>query len=256
VTERGEAARRGGAVRDAIPERLAAHLREWLGAWPPPERGLLVAGSPRRTREHGGRWWVPVLAVTAPLGTVVSVPPSVRDAVERLGDDAGSAAYWKAVAALVCDTTPATGRAILRWTETPADLPQRGRWVDPADPHVPAWLRVFDGEVLVALDEEGRFLAGAGRKQHDPFGHEISVGTEPAARGRGLARSLVVQLARRILAEGAIPTYLHDPANTASRRVAEATGFPDRGWRATALWTVPGDGRTATTGEEEDGRPD
>jgi len=27
-----------------------------------------------------------------------------------------------------------------------------------------------------------------------------------------------------------VPTYLHDPANLASARVADAAGFPDRGW--------------------------
>ena len=27
-----------------------------------------------------------------------------------------------------------------------------------------------------------------------------------------------------------MPTYLHDPANTASAKVADAAGFPDRGW--------------------------
>ena len=29
---------------------------------------------------------------------------------------------------------------------------------------------------------------------------------------------------------GVVPTYLHDPANTASAKVADAAGFPDRGW--------------------------
>lgn len=48
--------------------------------------------------------------------------------------------------------------------------------------------------------------------------------------GGGLARRLVAQAARRVLAEGAVPTYLHSRQNTASARVAEAAGFPDRGW--------------------------
>jgi predicted GNAT family acetyltransferase len=74
-----------------------------------------------------------------------------------------------------------------------------------------------------------------GIKHHDRHGHELAVGTEPAARGRGLARRLVAQAARRILDEGAVPTYQHDPANIASARVAEAAGFPDRGWRSIAL---------------------
>ena len=132
------------------------------------------------------------------------------------------------------------GRGVLRWTELPAAVPEAGTWLDPADPRVPPWLTVFDGEVLVALDAGGGYLGGAGRKRHDPQGHEVSVGVEPAARGRGLARGLVVRLAHRILADGAIPTYLHDAQNGPSCRVAEAAGFPDRGWRAMALWKAGG----------------
>jgi predicted GNAT family acetyltransferase len=41
----------------------------------------------------------------------------------------------------------------------------------------------------------------------------------------------VVTAARRVLADGRVPTYLHDLRNHASAHVAEASGFPDRGWR-------------------------
>ena len=74
------------------------------------------------------------------------------------------------------------------------------------------------------------YLAGVGIKRHDQYGHELSVGTEPEARGRGLARRLVAQAARRVLDEGAVPTYQHAFDNVASARVAQAAGFPDRGW--------------------------
>ena len=65
-----------------------------------------------------------------------------------------------------------------------------------------------------------RYLAGVGLKRHDARVHEIAVGTAEAARGRGLARRLVAQAARSLLARGIVPTYLHDPANLASARVA------------------------------------
>src|SRR5213076_377345 len=76
-------------------------------------------------------------------------------------------------------------QGVFRWSTTPADLPDAGVWV-PAD---------------------------------DPDGRELSVGTEPAARGQGLARRLVAQAARQVIADGAVATYLHDPANLASARV-------------------------------------
>lgn len=63
-------------------------------------------------------------------------------------------------------------------------------------------------------------VARVGIKRHDELGHEISVGTDPRARGHGLARRVVTQAARRILDQGRIPTYLHAFDNAASSRVA------------------------------------
>jgi len=95
--------------------------------------------------------------------------------------------------------------------------------------------------VLVAIDADGTHLAGVGVKRHDTAGHELAVVPAAPARGRGLAGALVAQAARRLLRTGALPTYLHDPANTASARVAEAAGFPDRGWTALGLRERPRD---------------
>ena len=89
--------------------------------------------------------------------------------------------------------------------------------------------------MLVARDEAGRHLAGVGVKRHDGPGQELAVVTEPAAAGRGLARRLVAQAARRVLDEGAVPTYLHATGNAASARVATAAGFADEGWSAYLL---------------------
>jgi GNAT superfamily N-acetyltransferase len=118
---------------------------------------------------------------------------------------------------------------VFRWSTSPAPLPDAGIWVPYDDPRVPQWLRPFGGEVLVVLDGE-QYVAGVGVKRHDDAGHELAVGTEEAARGRGLARRLVAQAARRVLDEGAVPTYLHAPGNIGSARAADAAGFPDRGW--------------------------
>lgn len=147
-----------------VDERLQAHLRSWLGAWPP-SRPVHVIDSEGRT-EPG---WD---GVVRPLHGV---------------------------------STP-------------------------------------DGDVLVALTDDGTAAAGVGRKRHDRHGHELAVVTEEAHRGRGLARRLVTQAARRVLDDGAVPVYLHDPANVASARTADASGFPDVGWRILGLFG----GRTGT----------
>jgi hypothetical protein len=46
---------------------------------------------------------------------------------------------------------------------------------------------------------------------------------------------LVAQAAKRVISEGAVPVYLHAPDNLASGRLADAAGFPDRGWRLVEL---------------------
>jgi predicted GNAT family acetyltransferase len=66
----------------------------------------------------------------------------------------------------------------------------------------------------------------------------LAVGTEPDHRGRGLAARLCAQAARRVIATGAVPIYLHDPANVASERTAAAAGFVDDGWQVLGVTPV------------------
>jgi RimJ/RimL family protein N-acetyltransferase len=168
----------------------------------------------------------PVIGVESPGGTIVSVAPARVDALAQY--------------ATVDDLFPHLGahafRAVFRWSDSPTDLPALGDWVPATDSRLPDWLRPFGGEVLVAFGEDGRYVAGVGLKRHDDSGHELSVGTEPEARGHGLARRLVVTAARRVLDEGRVATYLHDPENHASAAVADASGFPDLGWRLIAAF--------------------
>jgi GNAT superfamily N-acetyltransferase len=213
--------------------RLERHLRSWLGAWPP-NGSLLIVGSPRRVEPSWNGDVFPVAGVAAPFGTVLSVPPEVAEALPPSKDLDAIAARLPAA---VGRPHRHLGRGVFRWCERPEPLPDAGEWVDPADERLPAWLRPFNGDVLVAFDD-GEPVAGVGRKRLDEIGQELAVVTEPAARGRGLARRLVAQAARRVLDEGGIPTYLHSPDNVASARVADASGFPDRGWKILGLPTA------------------
>ncbi|HEX7746442.1 MAG TPA: GNAT family N-acetyltransferase [Micromonosporaceae bacterium] len=213
-----------------LDKRLYHHLATWLGQWPAGQ-GLTVVGSNRRAQPGWDGRVHPVVGVATPTNTVLSVVPGRAEAVRRatslpVGDLLGR------LPALVGLPGRQAYQAVFRYTVRPAALPAAGEWVAAADPAVPAWLRPFGGEVLIARDDRGKYLAGVGIKRHDPHGHELAVGTEPAARGRGLGRRLVAQAARRVLDEGAIPTYLHAVTNDASARVAVAAGFPDRGWSA------------------------
>jgi GNAT superfamily N-acetyltransferase len=226
----------------------------WLGRWPATSPVDVVGAVARERPGWDGRVF-PVIGVRSPDSGVLSVPPAaattVRSALARTAGDGtvDGESLWSSVLGRLPVLLGAPDRrvysGIFRWCEHPVDLPDAGAWIDAADPSVPEWLKPFGaaeqrrlggGEVLIAHDpDSGAYLAGVGIKRHDAYGREIAVGTEPAARGRGLARALVAQAARRILDEGAVPTYQHDPENNASARVAEAAGFPDRGWRSAGM---------------------
>ena len=234
----------GPAVRppghDQPPAALTRHLRRWLGTWPP-AGALQVVGAPQRATPGWDGRLHPALGVAAPAsGAVLSVPPAAADDVRRRATS-GLDVVLGDLPELVGEPGRRIFRAVFRWTTDPADLPEPGEWVSADAPGLPDWLRPFGGQVLVATDRDGKHLAGVGIKRHDVVGHELAVVTAPAARGRGLARALVAQAARRLLRTGALPTYLHDPANTASGRVAEAAGFPDHGWTAFGLNELPRD---------------
>ncbi|MGK5675873.1 GNAT family N-acetyltransferase [Micromonospora sp. URMC 106] len=214
--------------------QLHLHLATWLGQWPAGP-GLHVVGSYRRARPAWDGRLRPAIAVAAGASTVLSVPPDRVEAVRELAR--------RQPGRLLPELPGAVGQPdwvvhddVFRWSLAPAPLPEVGEWVSPRTRGLPSWLRLFDRPVLVARDERGRYLSGVGIKRHDAYGHELAVGTTPAARGRGLARRLAAQAARRVLDEGAVPTYLHGHANLASARVAEAAGFPDRGWRSFGVY--------------------
>jgi GNAT superfamily N-acetyltransferase len=221
--------RRGRQLKlPKLAGRLERHLAGWLGAWPP-TGGLTIVGSIHRVRPAWDGKIYPVAGVETPEGTVLSVPPDVVEATRAAGDDL--VAIGAALPAIVGRPDARFGRGVFRWChQLLDDTDPDAVWLPPDDERVPPWLAVFNGDVLVHLDDDGRYGAGVGRKMHDAYGHELSVATEERLRGRGLARRLVAQAARRVADEGAVGTYLHDPSNAASARVAEAAGFPDTGW--------------------------
>jgi GNAT superfamily N-acetyltransferase len=219
-----------------LQARLPAHLRAWLGAWPPDGAdGVTIATAPGRTGPGWDGAVHAVVGVATPTGAVLSVPPERVDAVAALGaadlDGLRAASADGALAEALGMPGARLFDGVFRWSEAPTDLEDAGEWVPVEDPRVPPWLLPFGGEVLMAFDEAGEYIAGVGIKVHDEYGHELAVVTEEGARERGLARRLVAQAARRVIERGAVPTYLHADANVRSAKVAVAAGFPDRDWR-------------------------
>jgi GNAT superfamily N-acetyltransferase len=211
----------------ATERRLADFLTGYLGAWPATP-GLTVVGSAARTRPGWDGSIQDVIAVRSPAGGVISVSPAATPAVRA------AVRTWEDVPASLPAALGRRGArtyaGVFRWTTAPADLADAGEWVKVDDPRVPQWLHPFGGEALIAF-ADGRYAAGVGLKRHNRAGMEISVGTDEEFRGQGLAARLVAQAARWIIDAGAVPIYLHDPANAASDRTALRAGFPDRGWK-------------------------
>ncbi len=205
-----------------LPDAVRRHLEAWFGGWPTSASGIVVLESDLRNRPAWDGNLLPVVGVTHNDFAVLSVAPGqasvVADRLEHVD------------AADLADTLGLMVGAF-RWNLTAPPGDDAGEWVATTDQRVPGWLKPFNGDVLIEWDEHGHYGAGVGRKMHNAFGHEISVVTEPSLRGRGIARRLVATAARRILADGAVPTYVHLLDNHASAKVAEAAGFADLGWR-------------------------
>lgn len=219
---------------EEVLDRLDRHLRAWLGAWPPTSM-VTVVGSDRRTQPGWDGTVRPFAGVATPRGTILSVPPDRVEEVRSAGSTLE--AILDAVPEALGQPGAVAGRGVYRYSVAPPRLEPVGEWVPAADPDVPAWLRPFGGDVLV-VREDGKYVAGLGIKRHDDIGMEVAVATEEAWRGRGLARALVARAAAGILVGGGVPVYLHGRGNEASARVAQAAGFPDRGWFILGLPTA------------------
>jgi GNAT superfamily N-acetyltransferase len=218
-----------------VPDLLREHLLSWAGAWPPARPVRVVANRRRDLPGWDGRRSPVAGVVTDRDEAVVGLPPEVAAEVP---DGIELDVLLAALPGLL-RLPGRAGRGAFRWSTSPTPGPDEGVWLPADAPKVPAWLRPFGGEVLIAFDDTG-CAAGVGIKRHDRYGHELAVVTAERARGRGLARRLVAQAARRVLADGALPTYLHAPDNEASARVANAAGFPDRGWQVVGFFQPSG----------------
>lgn len=228
----------------SMPDVLERHLRLWAGGIPASGVRVVAHASHAQPGWDGNPRRLTGLVDPGGQALIAVVPGAAAEvaAILRRGNGKGWAQRLSQLPALLGRPDHLVERVALRWCVQPPSRcvsPDAGVWVEADSSTLPPWLHPFGGHALVALDGNGHFLAGVGIKQHDHFGRELSVGTEPHARGRGLARRLVAQAARHILSQGRIPTYLHTLDNIASSHVAAAAGFVDRGWFALMLSDTP-----------------
>lgn len=79
---------------------------------------------------------------------------------------------------------------------------------------LPAW------QPLIALFEQNRAVSVCRSVRITPEAHEAGVETLPDFRGKGYAKEVTAEWARRVQATGAVPLYSTSWENTASQAVA------------------------------------
>ncbi len=101
--------------------------------------------------------------------------------------------------------------------------------------------RYDDGKPRYEIRSQDRLDAMAGINWHSPLFAEVYVFVDPAARGRGLGRSVVSALVGNLCASGLTPLYVVAEDNQASLSIAESVGFVDTGvQRASGFALCPG----------------
>jgi len=171
---------------------------------------------------------VPVRAFLRDGGAVVTIRPEHSALVgRRLNDPATLRDALEAVA------RDLPGRVLTAVTRTgvrfpPPQVPITVTTAD--DPRLPDWVQGhFTGPAWTVLGPDGKVLSTAVLKDYDDRLREISVGTDAAARGRGLARAVAAAAAQAVLDEDRAVLYMHDEDNEASARVAAAAGLTELG---------------------------
>ena len=196
--------------------------------------GLHLVASERRGRPGWGGYTVPILALSTARGGVVSFRPDLRQPIQA---ELGELPPGQSLSEIEFERLRRIARRGLpyayslngfvlyadqdcfRPVESEAERLRRDdrRGID--------LRRRFDGEIFVATGARGEIAAWAAIKLKSDEVWEIAVVTEPAYRGRGLAKQVVSAATAYILEAGRLALYVHDRTNRASARVCRGLGY-------------------------------
>jgi hypothetical protein len=128
-------------MAESIGDRLALHLRTWLGEWPP-STTVDVVGSPRRVQPGWDGRVFELVGVRTPYEGVLSVPPNEAAAIrERVYSAVAAGSSWDELALMLPNLTRRPERmvysGVFRWCEAQSELPVAGEWVDAIADGVP-----------------------------------------------------------------------------------------------------------------------
>lgn len=198
------------------------------------EPGLHLVASERRGRPGWGGYTVPILALSTPRGGIVSFRPDLRQPIQTelgelpAGHSLGEADFerLRRLARRGLPYAYSLNGDVL-YTDDESFRPVQGeaerlrlddrRGID--------LRRRFDGEIFVVSGARGEIASWAAIKLKSDQVWEIAVVTEPAYRGRGLAKQVVSAATGYILEAGRLALYVHDRTNHASARVCRGLGY-------------------------------
>ncbi len=105
------------------------------------------------------------------------------------------------------------------------------------------------GLLRFQIESQGRSMAVAGTNWRSPYFAEVYVYAEPAAQGRGWAKSVVSACTQHLLEQRIRPLYVVREDDSPSARLAESLGYVDTGEREftcqATLWHAQDTGRDA-----------
>jgi len=207
---RAPAARVGGALAFAVAGPPLGHPEAsfgWIVGAPGPALDALLA----HLRDEL-RW--PALAFDPAAGPAVAAAwpgrPQSRDLLLTRTAAQGPPALARAQVVSI-DPTNADGLPLSEGSRR--RLPPARFWARTGF----RYLGLVDGDAIPATAE---YTVSDGR-----FSVIQQVYTDPAVRGRGLARRLIAAVAARVIQEGRIPLYVGNEGNPASLKAARAAGF-------------------------------
>lgn len=190
---------RGESLVVSFRPDLEGAVRAELGRGEAPRRGGLLWGSAARSEGGGGE------GVAAPWGQF--------ERLRRVSQRAYPYAFVLCGYSMYCDAEhfrPLPGPATRLARDDPRGRELRQR---------------FDGEIFVVFGTRGEIASWAAIKLKTASVWEIAVVTEPAYRGRGLARQVVSAATAHILEQGREALYIYDRANIASGKVCRSLGY-------------------------------
>jgi GNAT superfamily N-acetyltransferase len=200
--------------------------------------GLHLVPTRKRTRPGWAGYTKPIQALVRGDCTVVSMNPDLESSVRA---ELGRGGEWPLTSWASFDRLRRasqrsypyafilSGHSMFCDDRSFCPLGEHAELLPRSDPRGRDLRARFDGEIFVVFGPRGEIASWAAIKLKSDSVWEIAVVTEPAHRGRGLARKVVAAATQHILEQGRAALYIYDKSNLASGKVCRSLGYQEYG---------------------------